>query len=1228
MELFSIFARIGVNKTDFDKGLSEAEAHAKGFGKTIDSSINQGTDGAIKALTKFSKWGGAALLAVGGFATKVGMDFEKEMSNVAALTGYNADEMKRLESAVRSVSKESGASMMDLARSVQDLVEQGGDLNLVLQQMEHGTNLAIGTNTDLRTTFDFTSAAMKTFGYEADVSQQVMDSLAFATTKTNMSLDNVASAYVNAAGAAANAGLSMDDMNAILVAMSEAGLKGSAAGTSLRAVLANLSTPTGAAADALEELEISLYDANGASRDMFEIMQDLETALAGKTDAQKSHYENVIFDTVAQKGWNMIANEGIVNIMALSTELSGASDNYAGLGQAAGMAAIQQDNLAGSVTRFKNELTDAGISIFQKFQEPIKKAVDGATQALSWLISNLDGVIKVVGVATAGIIGMTVALSIGAKIQAANIAFKNMAVAVKTTALAQDMFTAALSKNSLTLAVQTAAKKAKMTIDTAGNLITAAGTKATAAETLAVLGSSGALSAKAIIAALVTKQIGFVTAAQWLWNAAMMANPIGIIVAGIIALIAVIVALIMWFNRETAEAKAVREETERLVAAREKNAESAERVAGAVRDSANAHQQNSTAMEAEIQVSKNLLARIEELNKIENKSAEQKAQLATYVQALNDNMGETVAVINQQTGELETNIESIHRRISALADEARMEAMRERMVEVAREQLIVEEERERQVIANREAWEKYNEIQKRIEEGDYANRAEKKALEEQMEEVRLTINSTYAAWEELDGQHDVLGESFENLGERIADSMLEAEEAICSFADESERSAERARIVVEELAAAQIKALEMMASEYDTLAGAATDMFAQISTKSKLSIDDMQKNLEHNQKVVADWSENIAALSAMGIDDGLLETLRSAGPSSAAYVQAIVDGGSEKIMELSDTFANGGDVAVQALANSLGVDTDVAQAARGLAESSANALQTAIDAAQFDFAGGNVSLSFAMGIDEKTYEAELAAQGLGDDTIQALKKIIGMASPAKEFVTVGEASSEGYGKGITDKVDVVLTAIQNLATSVLDTCKTAMDKALFVVFGNNVGEGMAEGIKASEAAAVAAAKNMAAAVTAAAKVELDIGSPSKKFNNFGRMTGQGLKEGIEKSEGAAVAAAKKMASAVAEAAKAKLEISSPSGLFKYFGRMTGEGYADGVESTFAMVKETVSELLSADYESNDFSGREPQLAMAGAGGNNYYLTIEGSRHSPYEQMSAAQAVFERARWLK
>ncbi len=67
--------------------------------------------------------------------------------------------------------------------------------------------------------------------------------------------------------------------------------------------------------------------------------------------------------------------------------------------------------------------------------------------------------------------------------------------------------------------------------------IAAAGA-ATSAEALATAASTGAITLKQIAVGVLTGEIGLVTAAQWLWNAAMSANPIGVAIGLVAALAA------------------------------------------------------------------------------------------------------------------------------------------------------------------------------------------------------------------------------------------------------------------------------------------------------------------------------------------------------------------------------------------------------------------------------------------------------------------------------------------------------------------------------------------------------------------------------------------------------------------------------------------------------------------------------------------------------------------
>ena len=354
-------------------------------------------------------------------ARDAAMEYEASMSIISAVTGANADYMGMFSATVRQTALDTGLAVQDLAQSARDLMEVGSDMNLVQEQLVSGAELAIATNSDLGLSYDFLSSAMKTFKMDVAATQAVSDSFAYTTVKTNTDLGELAAAYVNVGGAAVNAGLDIDTINAKLVIMAEAGLRGGAAGTSLNGILRNLSAPTEKAAAEFDRLEISLYDlATGASRDMLDIMSDLEAATASMTDEQRNRTQSIIFDNVALKGWNMITADGIDSVRELSAEISKSSEAFNGMGQAAGMAATATDNLQNSAdkaTASSNELRMAfGESFtpimrqYYDMQTQVNTAIAKFVQENPDLVRGMTAFVAVLGVATVGVVGYKAAV--------------------------------------------------------------------------------------------------------------------------------------------------------------------------------------------------------------------------------------------------------------------------------------------------------------------------------------------------------------------------------------------------------------------------------------------------------------------------------------------------------------------------------------------------------------------------------------------------------------------------------------------------------------------------------------------------------------------------------------------------------------------------------------------------------------------------------------------------
>ena len=410
----------------------------------------------------------------------------------------------------------------------------------------------------------------------------------------------------------------------------------------------------------------------------------------------------------------------------------------------------------------------------------------------------------------------------------------------------------------------------------------------------AVKGFDNSIGAAINATVLWTQKTALLTLGKTALGIAMKGIGIGLFIAGINALAQAVPRLIDGLARGSDSTRQLREEQQKLI-------DSANRLVDSQISSASAHQSQIHNIETEAEASMRLLSRMEELYQSGDKSERQRRQMAAYVEKLNHSMEGLNLQYDTETGLLSQSIQAIELQIEARKEQARVAAALDRSVEIAREQIVAEEQLSK-IQAQRE------EVLERLNSSEKMSRQERGYWEKQSREL-------YEAEKELQEQHDQLGESFKHVSSIIAASMMANTEAITDYADTAEYELAKAAYAAEAMAKAQKTALDSLAKEYTSLKGAALDMFSTLSDESSLSVADMTGNLEENQRVISQWADNIAALADRGIDEGLLEKLRQAGPQSAGHVRALVESSGDELIALNDAFINGGETALQALAS-------------------------------------------------------------------------------------------------------------------------------------------------------------------------------------------------------------------------------------------------------------------------------------------------------------------------
>lgn len=213
----------------------------------------------------------------------------------------------------------------------------------------------------------------------------------------------------------------------------------------------------------------------------------------------------------------------------------------------------------------------------------------------------------------------------------------------------------------------------------------------------------------------------------------------------------------------------------------------------------------------------------------------------------------------------------------------------------------------------------------------------------------------------------------------------------------------------------------------------------------------------------------------------------------------------------------------------------------------------------FQNAGSQASAAVANFVNQIKSSLTNNAAGVAEAGGNLVKDI---PSRIKSHASEMNSAGSELAKAVKTGIDSGKQGIETAFNSALQACITAVRgaRAGFQSAGQYAAEGMAAGIKAGTASAVAAAKAMASAVEAAAKVTLDVNSPSRVFMKIGEYVVAGLSNGIRLNTPKAEKQSMKTAQSIVEAFQNKLEIHSPSKVTRdEVGRYIVDGIAEGIE---------------------------------------------------------------------
>lgn len=342
-----------IDGTGFKSGISKIGSIAKTGLKAATAAV-----GAVSA----------ALTTAGGYAIKVGADFEEGMSKVAAISGAAGEDLEALTAKAKEMGAETKFSATESAEAFQYMAMAGWKTEDMLNGIEGIMDLAAASGEDLAMVSDIVTDALTAFGLQAKDSAHFADVLAAAASNSNTNVSMMGYTFKYVAPLAGSMKYSIEDTAVAIGLMANAGIKGEQAGTSLRAMLTRLVKPTDEVAGAMDDLGICMTNADGTMRPLNDVIRDLRTSFSKLDDSQKTNYAAAIAGQEAMSGLLAIVNASDDDFNKLTAAINGAD------GAADKAAATMQDNLKGAVEELSGSVETLGLEIYEEMQTPLKEA--------------------------------------------------------------------------------------------------------------------------------------------------------------------------------------------------------------------------------------------------------------------------------------------------------------------------------------------------------------------------------------------------------------------------------------------------------------------------------------------------------------------------------------------------------------------------------------------------------------------------------------------------------------------------------------------------------------------------------------------------------------------------------------------------------------------------------------------------------------------------------------
>lgn len=340
---------------------------------SVASKIGSATESIGRSLTTKLT---APLLATGALGLKTAAQFEKGMSSVRAITNATGTDFTKLKNKALQLGESTSFSASEVTEAMTELAKSGWTTNDVLTGTSGVLDAAAASGENLNTVATIVADTISGFNMKASESGRVADVLTQAANSGTIGINDLGESFKYVGPLSRTMGFNIEEVASALTAMSQSGIKGSQAGTSLRTALTNMVKPTKTMQAAMNELGIEITNQDGSFKSLDEILSIMRNSFSGLTDDQKAYYASIIAGKEGQAGLLSLLNMSQKEYDEISKSMKNAG------GVAKETAKIMRDNLidkleelGGALETLAIKLGDLVIPWLTKFVEKVTDVV-------------------------------------------------------------------------------------------------------------------------------------------------------------------------------------------------------------------------------------------------------------------------------------------------------------------------------------------------------------------------------------------------------------------------------------------------------------------------------------------------------------------------------------------------------------------------------------------------------------------------------------------------------------------------------------------------------------------------------------------------------------------------------------------------------------------------------------------------------------------------------------